>query len=101
MSLITIAAKHLRKYIGEYNSVLIDLREDEEYKRGHIPGAINIPYEGVTETKIPFEKDTTLIFCCDRGNASLLLGRYYSKLGYNVINIYGGFRAYRGEISVD
>lgn len=101
MSLLTIAAKDLEKYIGETQGVIIDIREEEEYKQGHIPGAINIPFQGVNETEIPFSKDTTLIFCCDRGNTSLLLGRYYSKLGYNVINIYGGFRAYRGEISVD
>lgn len=101
MSLLTIAAKDLEKYIRGNQGVIIDIREEEEYKQGHIPGAINIPFEGVNETKMPFSKDTTIIFYCDRGNASLLLGRYYSRKGYNVINIYGGFRAYRGEISVD
>lgn len=100
MSLITIAAKDLMKYVGE-NSVVIDLREESEYKEGHIPGAVNIVYKGVNETNIDYPKDMVLIFCCDRGNSSLLLGRYYSNLGYKVINMYGGFRAYRGEITVD
>jgi len=100
MSLLTIAAKDLIKYMNE-DSVLIDLREEAEYKEGHIPGAINIEFEGVNETIIDYPKSTVLILYCDRGNASLLLGRHYSNLGYKVINVYGGFRAYRGEITVD
>lgn len=100
MSLLTIAAKDLIRYMNE-DSVLIDLREEVEYKEGHIPGAINIVYNGVNETVIEYPKNTVLIFYCDRGNASLLLGRHYSNLGYKVINVYGGFRAYRGEITVD
>lgn len=100
MSLITIAAKDLEYHRGE-DSVLIDLREEKEYKEGHIPGAVNVEFEGVTETKIDYPVDMTLIFYCDRGNSSLLLGRYLSKHGYHIINIYGGFRSYRGEITVD
>lgn len=100
MSLITIAAKDIMNYIDS-KSVLIDLREEKEYREGHIPGAINIVYQGVNETIIDYPKDVVLIFYCDRGNASLLLGRHYSRLGYKVVNVYGGFRAYRGEITVD
>lgn len=100
MSLLTIAAKDIMQYIGE-DTVIIDLREPEEYAKGHIPTAVNIPFEGVNETKIDYSKDKILILCCDRGNASLLIGRHLSKMGYRVINIYGGFRAYRGEITVD
>lgn len=100
MSLVTIAAKELEHYIRD-DTVLIDLREEEEFQQGHIPGAVNIVFEGIGDTQIPYSKEVGLIFYCDRGNSSLLLGRYYSRLGYNVINVYGGFRAYRGEITVD
>lgn len=100
MSLVTVAAKELEQYMRD-DTVLIDLREEEEYREGHIPGAVNIVFVGVNETEIPYSKDIRLIFYCDRGNSSLLLGRYYSRLGYQIINIYGGFRAYRGEITVD
>lgn len=100
MSLLTIAAKDLKQYIGE-DTILIDLREEKEYREGHIPNAINIPYEGVNETQINYPKNMRIIFYCDRGNVSLLLGRYCSNRGYKIINIYGGFRAYRGEITVD
>lgn len=100
MSLLTIAAKDLGQYIGE-DTIIIDLREPEEYVQGHIPNAVNIPYEGVNETKMDYPKDKILILYCDRGNASLLIGRHWSKMGYRIVNIYGGFRAYRGEITVD
>ena len=49
MSLVTIAAKDLIRYMNE-DSVLIDLREEKEYKEGHIPGAINIVYNPVFDS---------------------------------------------------
>lgn len=101
MDFNTIPAKQLNDYIGKYNTVIIDLREEEEYMKGHIPTAVNIPYERLEHYGNKLNKYNEIILYCDRGSSSLLAARSLSKLGYKVINIYGGFHSYRGRVSTE
>jgi rhodanese-related sulfurtransferase len=96
MAFETIRAKDIENYIGKYNSQIIDIRNYKEYKKGHIPTAVNIPYKEFEYKKNQLPINHELILYCDRGNLSLLLARDLSKEGYQVKNIYGGIRAYRG-----
>ncbi len=98
MAFETIRAKDIENYIGKYNVLIIDLREPNEYKKAHIPTAVNIPYMEFENKKSVLPLDRLLILYCDRGNLSLLLARELSKDGYQVKNIYGGIRAYRGRL---
>ncbi|WP_310601857.1 rhodanese-like domain-containing protein [Anaerosporobacter sp.] len=41
----TISAKALNLYMQSRDYILIDLRDYADYRRGHIPAAINIPYD--------------------------------------------------------
>ncbi len=98
MAFETIRAKDIENYIGKYNILIIDLREPDEYKKAHIPTAVNIPYLDFENRKSSIPSDRLLILYCDRGNLSLLLARELSNEGYQVKNIYGGIRAYRGQL---
>lgn len=98
MSLETISAKEVDKYIGQYNVKIVDIRCYNDYKKGHIKNAINIPYEEFEQINIPFKFDDEIILYCERGNLSLILGRDLSKAGYHVKSIYGGIYAYRGML---
>ncbi|QHQ59914.1 rhodanese-like domain-containing protein [Anaerocolumna sedimenticola] len=98
MTFETIRAKDVENYIGSNNVLIVDLRESNEYNRAHIPSAINIPYMDFENRKNALPFDQLLILYCDRGNLSLLLARELSKDGYQVKNIYGGIRAYRGPL---
>ncbi|MGB8455536.1 MAG: rhodanese-like domain-containing protein [Anaerocolumna sp.] len=98
MTFETIRAKDIENYIGKYNVLIIDLREPQEYNKAHIPTAINIPYMDFENKKSKLPSDRLLILYCDRGNLSLLLARELSNDGYQVKNIYGGIRAYRGQL---
>jgi rhodanese-related sulfurtransferase len=98
MSFDTIRTNDVIKYIGRPDVLIIDLRSKEEYEAGHIPTAINIPYEELDDQKCKLEKDTILIFYCDRGNISLLAARDIIKDGYNIKSLYGGLRTYHGKL---
>lgn len=98
MAFETIRAKDVENYIGKFNTLIIDLRETNDYKRGHIPTAVNIPYLEFENCKGSIPLDRLIILYCDRGNLSLLLARELSNEGYLVKNIYGGIRAYRGQL---
>lgn len=56
------------------DSLLIDLREREEFNKSHVRGAVNIPYEEADGYAL-FPKDKILVMYCDRGGASLRLAR--------------------------
>ena len=98
MAFETIRTNDIDKYIGKPNVLIIDLREPEEYDMGHIPGAINIPYEELDNYVDSFQQNYLLIFYCDRGNISLLAARDLNKYGYNIKSLFGGLRAYRGKL---
>lgn len=98
MSLDSIGAKEVINYIGKNNIIIIDLRSHISYQRGHIPTAINIPYNQVEYKLDTIPSCKELILYCERGNLSLLLGRELSQLGYQVKSIYGGINAYMGRL---
>jgi len=98
MSFDTIRTNEIIKYIGKQNVIIIDLRDRHEYNSGHIPGAVNIPYEDLENHGNQFPKGNLLIFYCDRGNISLLAARDLMKYGYNIKSLYGGLRAYHGTL---
>jgi rhodanese-related sulfurtransferase len=80
-------------------AVILDVRNVEEFKQGHIPGAVNIPadnIESVTQ-KIP-DRDTPIYSYCLSGARSSKAVRTLKTLGYtNAINI-GGINRYKGEL---
>lgn len=98
MSFETIRTNEIINYIGKRNVLIIDLREREEYRAGHIPTAVNIPYEELEEQKNKLDRNNLLIFYCDRGNISLLAARDLIRDGYNIKSLFGGMRAYRGKL---
>jgi rhodanese-related sulfurtransferase len=98
MSFDTIKTNDILKYIGMPNVLIIDLRDRKDYDKGHIPTAINIPYEELESKKRYLQTNFLLIFYCDRGNISLLAIRDLMKDGYNMKSLYGGLRAYRGKL---
>lgn len=93
----TISANKIEEYVSS-NIIIIDLRSWSDYKKGHIPKAINIPYEDFEMYKGQIARNKTLILYCERGGISTVLARDLSQEGYIVKNIYGGINAYRGDL---
>jgi rhodanese-related sulfurtransferase len=98
MSFDTIRTNDIINYIGMPNVMIIDLRDKKDYDKGHIPTAVNIPYEELERKKQYIRKNTLLIFYCDRGNVSLLAVRDLMKDGYEMKSLYGGLHAYHGKL---
>ena len=88
--------KDVSKYIYYSDVLIVDLRDPGEYKKGHIRGAWNIPYEELENRKdLPDNK--ILVFYCDRGGASMVAAREFVRRGYRTRSVIGGFAAYRGR----
>lgn len=98
MSLDLISPKEILAYIRQGNAVVIDLREREHFEQRHIPGALSMPYDSFDETAGVLKEYEILILCCERGAASLQLGRKLSQRGYRVFSLAGGMEAWRGPV---
>ena len=92
-----VSADQIDRYAGMPGVVLIDLRTPEEFRKGHIRGALNISYDELEEGKRP-PRGKLLILYCERGAASLAMGRELAEEGYQVKSVTGGLRAYRGSL---
>lgn len=77
--------------------ILVDTREDSEWARGHIPGAIHLGrgiIERDIEKTIP-DKATPIVLYCGGGFRSALAADNLQKMGYvNVISMDGGWRGW-------
>jgi len=75
---------------------LVDVREDDEWRAGHVSGAVHLG-KGVIERDIENtfpEKSTELHLYCGGGYRSALAADNLQKMGYtNVISVDGGFKA--------
>ncbi len=77
--------------------VVVDVREESEWTRGHIPGAVYIGkgvIERDIEQKVP-DKNATLVLYCGGGFRSALAADSLQKMGYkNAISMDGGWRGW-------
>ncbi len=73
---------------------LVDIREDHEWERGHLPGAIHLG-KGIIERDIVDaipEKSQTIVLYCGGGFRSALSADNLQKMGYtNVLSMDGGW----------
>lgn len=77
--------------------VLVDVREESEWARGHLPGAIHLGkgvIERDVESKVP-DAGTKLILYCGGGFRSALSADNLQKMGYtNVESMDGGWKGW-------
>ncbi|MDD3253439.1 MAG: rhodanese-like domain-containing protein [Lachnospiraceae bacterium] len=96
-----ISAMELEQYLEEGMPMfLVDLRNREAYARGHIQGAVNIPCDELMERLGELPRGQQLVLYCHRGPNSMIAARQLSRMGYQVMDVYGGILAYRGKYIV-
>jgi rhodanese-related sulfurtransferase len=78
--------------------ILVDVREESEYAKDHLPGAIHLGkgvIERDIEARVP-ELNAEMILYCGGGFRSALAADNVQKMGYtNVISMDGGIRGWR------
>ena len=81
-------------------SVVLDVREPDEYEQGAIPGAVHIPrgtLETSVEGRIP-DKSAHLVVYCAGGTRSAFAAQTLQELGYtDVASVAGGFNKWKDE----
>ena len=80
-------------------AVLIDVRSEEEYGQGHIPGSVNIPLNDIKRVLQEYPKKETPIFVhCLTGPRSGQALSFLKRSGYTKVENIGGIAGYQGEV---
>lgn len=77
------------------DAVLLDVRSEQEYMEGHIPGSVNFPIN-----KLPtfdMAKETPIFVYCLSGGRANRACAFLQKQGYDAVNI-GGIAGYKGTL---
>jgi molybdopterin/thiamine biosynthesis adenylyltransferase/rhodanese-related sulfurtransferase len=86
--------------LGRPNTLVLDVREPDEYDQGALPGAIHIPrghLESQIENRIP-DHDAPIVVYCAGGVRSAFAARTLQDLGYtDVVSMTGGFGRWKDE----
>jgi len=89
-----VDATHARELIDDGEPVVVDVREQEEWDEGHIPGAIHISrghLESRIERSAPDSSRPVVVYC-SAGNRSAFAAKTLGELGYeDVVSLAGGF----------
>ena len=83
------------------DAVIVDVRRDNEYKAGHIPGAVLLTMERITAdtaAKVLPDKNQQLLIYCRSGRRSKIAAKTLLDLGYTNIIEFGGILEYKGEL---
>jgi len=74
--------------------VLLDVRENDEWQRGHAEHATHIPMGEVADRLAEIDPDAQLFLICHLGGRSLRVAHYLQSQGYRPVNVAGGMQAW-------
>jgi hydroxyacylglutathione hydrolase len=76
-------------------TLLIDVREPEEYAHGHVPGAVSLPQADLALRLDSVPRDRQVLMICQGGFRSLRAAQFLAQMGYDkVSNVQGGTAAW-------
>jgi len=81
-----------RAIAGGQPPAILDVRTPEEFARGHVPGAINIPFNQVGRRagEIPTAHDAVLVLYCGHGPRAWLAARVLRARGFSRVELLKG-----------
>ena len=89
----TIVVEELEK-LDRAEIAIVDIRSEEEFKRGTIDGAINLPIEEIPARIDELEKEKTIYVLCHTGEKSKGITEELTKQGFTACNVEGGYRSF-------
>ena len=98
---VNITAEEAKRIIdSEEGYIILDVRTQEEYDEGHIPGAVLISHEEIAEKAedVLTDKDQLILVYCRSGRRSKIAAEALVELGYTNIKEFGGISDWPYEV---
>ena len=83
------------------DAIIVDVRRDDEYKAGHIPGAVLLTMETITaetSANVLPDKNQMILIYCRSGRRSKIAAQNLLDLGYTNLIEFGGILDYKGKV---
>jgi rhodanese-related sulfurtransferase len=75
-------------------ALVVDVRGGEEWARGHIPGALHLPLDELTDRRAELPPERDLLVLCQRGFRSAGAAGRLRQAGFTAVNVKGGLNAW-------
>ena len=95
---ISLSVDEFEKAIADKEVVRVDVRSQEEWEAGHIPGSVVIDVQKddfLDKAKAILPKDKTIAVNCRTGRRSKTAAAILAEEGYNVIDLDTGFEGWK------
>ena len=83
-----VTAKEALEMLQDGEATVIDVRRDDEYRAGHVKGAVWIPVDDIIPRFDELPKDGKLLFICAVGARSGLAAEYAVAMGAEVDRVF-------------
>lgn len=93
----SISVRNLDSLINDSNVIIVDLRDESDYRKMHVKSAINIKNDKLFDRLNRLDKNKTIVLYCERGSLSLIAAKQLSDMGYMVKAVIGGFNMYKAR----
>ena len=100
---LTLTPEAAKKRMDEnQDAIILDVRTQEEYDGGHIPGAVCLPNEDIqADLPLPFDKDAEILVYCRSGRRSAQAAEKLAAMGYTHVADFGGIQDWPYETTMD
>jgi len=88
----------LKRIESKIAPVIIDARTGIEFKRGHVPGAINAPPRKIllNAARLPKDKDLEMVVYCEHGQRAWIAKKLLAARGYcNIALLTGSLQGWK------
>lgn len=95
-----ITQEKAKEMMDTQEVIILDVREQDEYDSGHIPGAVLLPVGTIDEdtaAEVIPEKESTVLVYCRSGNRSKTAASALAELGYTNVYEFGGIKTWPYE----
>ena len=96
-----ISQEDAKEMMDSQDVIILDVREQDEFDSGHIPGAVLLPVGTIAEDTaaavIP-EADSVVLVYCRSGNRSKVASQALADLGYTNVYEFGGISTWPYEV---
>ena len=96
-----ITQEEAKNMMDTQEAIVLDVREQDEFDAGHIPGAVLLPVGTITKdtaTAVIPELDSVVLVYCRSGNRSKTASSALAELGYTNIYEFGGIHTWPYEV---
>ena len=97
---VSVTAQELVNLVNREDALILDVRDQKDFKEGHIVDAVNIPHTAVATRLSELEKykDRPVVVACKMGQHAGSVGTTLKKAGFqNVSKLRGGVLEWRNQ----